>query len=399
MTTNKLKKRHRAKWVVKTRQEVSYEIIEAMNLLDPKNPTLGRLPGGRKSNGTRLVILDHSIEALYDDQVRSYFDVNRIPVEYLSLTAGDEHKTLDQVELIAHRLNEIGTYRAGTPPIGIGGGVLQDVVGMAVSLYRRGIPYIRVPTTLLAQIDGGVAAKNGVNHGGFRNRLGTFAPPPRTLIDRTFIASLPPRQVRSGLGEALKLALIKDPFLFGILERHGDRLVAEHLQDTSEESRQVQPGLVVIKQAISGMVEELQDNLWETDLRRIVDYGHTFSPMIEMQALPYLLHGEAVALDCVFSAFLAMNRGLLSPCDLDRVIAVTRGIGLAPSHPMFCDAELLSVALADTVRHRDGHQNLTLMNGIGSATFVNDLTYPEIGKAAAQMFDLLDADERVRTTD
>ncbi len=247
-----------------------------------------------------------------------------------------------------------------------------------------------MPTTLLSQIDGGVAAKTGVNHDGFRNRLGTYAPPPRTLIDRRLIATLPERQVRSGLGEALKMALIKDPVLFEVIERYGKSLVAERLQDSSPETSVDQPGRIVTHRAIAGMAEELENNLWETELRRIVDYGHTFSPIIEMRALPELLHGEAVAMDCVFSAVLAANRGMLSDDELGRVVSATCGIGLAPSHPMFCDADLLHQALTDSVRHRNSDQHLTLMNGIGSTIFVNDLTYSEIKRAAAQMSDLLD---------
>lgn len=389
MVASELQINNQGNWVIETSREVRYEIVETTRLFDLANPELERLPGGQQSTGTRLAVLDHTVEELFGEQIRKYFAGRGVAVDYLSLPAGDEHKTLEQVERVARRLNEIGTFRVGTPPIAIGGGVLQDVVGMAASLYRRGIPYIRVPTTLLAQIDGSVSAKNGVNHEGFRNRLGTFAPPPRTLIDRTLIATLPERQIRSGLGEALKIALIKDPLLFDVLERHGASLVRERLQDSSPVTDREQPGRIVIHQAIEGMAEELQKNLWETELRRIVDYGHTFSPIVEMRALPELMHGEAVAMDCVFSAVLAANRGLLSGDALDRVIATTCDIGLAPSHPMFCDADLLHQALADTMRHRNNQQHLTLINGIGGTVFVNDLTFAEIEKATMRMSELL----------
>ena len=136
------------------------------------------------------------------------------------------------------------------------------------------------------------------------------------------------------------------------------------------------------------MVEELQPNLWEKELERSVDYGHSFSPLLEMQALPELYHGEAVTLDCVLSAFLAAHRGLLTRDDVRRVVNCARSLGLPVWHPLFCDADLLLEALADTVRHRNGDQNLPVMTGIGSARFLNDVTPAELEAAAAAMAEL-----------
>lgn len=379
----------RKRWTMRAAKEVTYDIVVTSEIFDPGNPELGMLPCGQESGGTRLVVMDETVDALFGDRIRKYFTQNDIDVEYLTLPGGDENKTVEAFLKVASKLTEVGTSRVGTPPIAIGGGVLQDVVGMAASLYRRGIPYVRVPTTLLGQIDGSVSAKNGVNYEGCRNRLGTFAPPPRTLIDRGLIATLPERQISSGLGEALKMALIKDARLFELLEEYGPHLVTDRLQDSGTEPGDPQPGLEVIHRAISGMAEELQKNLWETDLKRIVDYGHTFSPIVEMRALPELHHGEAVAMDCVFSAVLAVNRGMLAPRQLARIVDTTRRMGLAASHPMFADATVMKQALADTMRHRDNHQYLTLLTDIGETVFVDDLTEAEIDRAAEVMADLL----------
>lgn len=380
------------RWAIKTNKTVEYEIVETIDLLNPENPELGHVPGKLAGAGPRLVVLDNAVEELCGGRIRHYFSCRGVPVEFLTCPSGDEHKTLDNVLRVTSRLNALGTSRLNTPPIAIGGGVVQDVVGMAASLYRRGIPYIRVPTTLLGQIDGSVSAKNGVNYEGYRNRLGTVIPPPRTLIDRAFLSSLPERQISSGLGEALKLALVKDPQLFTVLEEFGPHLVSERLQDCSAETKLKEPGRVVMHRAIAGMAEELQKNLWETDLQRIVDYGHTFSPVIEMRALPQLLHGESVAMDCVFSAILANQRGFLAASDLGRVISTVEAIGLRPAHPLFVDEQVLIQALEETVRHRNDQQIITLLNGIGSTVFVNDLTEYEISAAASQMRDLVAAE-------
>jgi 3-dehydroquinate synthetase len=378
------------RWTIQTQLLIAYEIVEAPGLLHPENPELLVLPGGGTSAETRLVVLDHSISELYGEKIRAYFDTNSVPVVYLSMPGAEESKSIDRVLDVANKLNEVGTNRLSNPPIVIGGGVLADVVGLAASLYRRGIPYIRVPTTLLGQVDVSVAAKTGVNFGGYRNRLGSYSPPPRTLIDREFLATVPHRQLRNGMGEIFKMALIKDLCLFELLEEYGAELIEVRFQASVDGGPAECIADEVIGRAIAGMAEELQSNLWEKDLQRSVDYGHSFSPLVEMRALPELLHGEAVAMDCVFSAVLAARRRLIRPQDLERIVAVARNLGLSPSHPLFCDVDLLTEALVDTVRHRDGRQNLPILTRIGEVCFLNDLTPAEIVGASAVMGQLLD---------
>ncbi|MFE2879055.1 sedoheptulose 7-phosphate cyclase [Streptomyces roseus] len=384
-----MKRARDSRWTMTATREVTYEVVTTSDIFDPDNPELGLLPGGRMGGGTRLVVIDEAVERVFGNKIRRYFNLNNIAVEYMTLCGGEENKTIDAVLKVASKLSEIGTDRVGTPPIAIGGGVLQDIVGMTASLYRRGIPYVRVPTTLLGQIDGSVSAKNGVNYEGCRNRLGTFAPPPKTLIDRALLATLPERQIRSGLGEALKVALIKDARLFELLETHGSELVRYRLQDSDARSGDSQPSLEVIQRSITGMAEGLTKNLWESELKRIVDYGHTFSPIVEMRALPKLHHGEAVAMGCLFSAVLAANRGLLNPEQLIRIINTTAGIGLPLTHPLFADADVMKEALADTMRHRDNNQHITFLADIGKTVFVEDVVDAEIERASAFMAHLL----------
>ncbi|MFD3333021.1 sedoheptulose 7-phosphate cyclase [Streptomyces sp. NPDC058700] len=381
-------------WKIRTELPVEYEIVESHGLLDPGNPELLTIPGGGRVGGTRLVILDHSVDALYGEKIRDYFSENEVAVEYLTLPGSEENKSIERVLEVVNKLNEVGTNRLSSPPIVIGGGVVADVVGLAASLYRRGIPFVRVPTTLLGQVDVSVAAKSGINYGGYRNRLGAYTPPPRTLIDRRFLATVPDRQLRNGMGEIFKMALIKDLRLFELLEEYGAELIETRFQDPEPGSTGL-PGAVadeVIGRAIAGMAEELQPNLWEKDLQRSVDYGHSFSPLVEMRALPELLHGEAVAMDCVFSALIAADRGLIDAAELERIVAVARRLGLEPSHPLFCDVALVLEGLADTVLHRDGRQNLPMLTGIGQVCFLNDVTENEIERACRGMGRLLPLD-------
>jgi 2-epi-5-epi-valiolone synthase len=374
------------RWRIDTSLPVSYDIVETPQLLDPGNDELSRLPDGEVSRRTRLVILDDAVERRYGARVRRYFAGRGTPCKVLVLPGDEQNKTMDNALRVATALNDLGTSRRADPPIAIGGGVLQDVVGLAASLYRRGIPYIRVPTTLLAVVDVSVAAKTGVNYEGFRNRLGSYSPPPRTLIDTSFLATVPERHISNGLGEILKMAVIKDAELFRLLEEHAEELVVRRFQEVPCADE-------VISRSIQGMAEELEDNLWEKDLRRIVDYGHSFSPLVEMRALPELLHGEAVALDCIFSAVLALHRGHLGEADVLRIVTTARSARLPTFHPLFRDTDLLQDALADTVKHRNGSQNLPLLDGIGTTRFADDVTPTEIAKAAEAM-ESLSADAR-----
>jgi 3-dehydroquinate synthetase len=387
-------------WTVQTELSIKYEIVQTPGLLDPANPELCALPDGGRGDATRLVVLDDTIHDLYGHRIENYFEVNAVAVDYLTLPATEEAKSIESVLQVVRKLDEIGTQRVSTPPIVIGGGVLADVVGLAASLYRRGIPYIRVPTTLLGQVDVSASAKTGINHRGYRNRLGTYSPPPRTLIDLGFLGTLPQRQLRNGIGEIFKMALVRDLRLFELLEEYGGALIESRFQDGTGEKNGAGDGVAreVIGRSISGMVEELEPNLWEKNLQRPADYGHSFSPLVEMRALPELLHGEAVAMDCAFSAVLATGRGLLRDADRNRIVGAARRLGLRTSHPLFCDPDLLTEALADTTRHRNGQQNLPMLTGIGGICFLNDITASEIKEAATEMRRLLEEEHATMET-
>jgi len=373
-------------WTIAATLAVSYSVVETPDLLDPANPELASTAVA--GAGTTTVCLDAVVDDLHGDRIRGYFAARGVQTRYLVMDSHEEMKTIASVQDVARGLNATGTLRATNPPVAIGGGALLDVVGLASALYRRGVPYVRVPTTLLGQVDVSVAAKTGINFDGYRNRLGSYTPPVRTLIDRTFLATVPERHLVNGMGEILKMALVKDAHLFDLLEEHGRELVERsfdlgHVADA------------VIRRSITGMVEELEPNLWEKDLRRAVDFGHSFGPLVEMRALPELLHGEAVALDCLYSCALAVVRGLLDEEDAVRAVRVADGIGLPVTHASFADDALLWEALADTVRHRDGRQHLPVLTGIGTHTFLEDVTRDQVRSATHVLGDLVQDARRV----
>ncbi|MDO0915098.1 hypothetical protein QQM39_31045 [Streptomyces sp. DT2A-34] len=227
--------------------------------------------------------------------------------------------------------------------------------------------------------------KTGVNYERGKNRLGTYAPATATFLDRSFLRSLSLRHISNGLAEILKMALIRSEDLFVLLESRGAAVRADRLQGTTEDLSRAADA--IIAESIHLMLEELQPNLWESALERCVDYGHTFSPTLEMHALPELLHGEAVVIDMALTTALATLRGDVAEAQARRIYDVIRALGLPLWNDVLDDPALLDDALLDTVRHRDGQQRLPLPIGIGRHHFVNDVTPAELRDATRLLRD------------
>lgn len=325
----------------------------------------------------RLVVIDEKVYSLHGEVIEQYFLRSGVEYKILPIVATETQKDLDTLMTILGAMENFHLLRQSEPIIGIGGGVLLDVVGFAASIFRRGVPYIKVPTTLLALVDVSLGVKTAINHFGNRNRLGTYHAPAAVFLDRSFLGTLERRAFSNGLAEILKMGLLKDARLFQLLEAHGPGLINQKFQEGV--------ALEVIDRAIQTMLEELEPNLWEKSLRRTVDFGHSFSPTIEMRVLPELTHGEAVALDMLLSCELSHGRGLLPEDDLARIHRTAGLLGLPTYHEMFGDPGVLWESLADTVMHRNGDQNLPMISRIGSCTFFNDVTFEEVGQAAARL--------------
>jgi 3-dehydroquinate synthase len=235
---------------------------------------------------------------------------------------------------------------------------------------------VRVPTTLIGLVDAGVGVKTGVNFNGHKNRLGSYHAPIASLLDAGFLETLPERHIRNGMFEIAKVAIVIDRRLFDLLEANAPELIADRLQHGWAARS-------VLRRAITAMMDELEPNLWETRLERLVDFGHSFSSPFELHT-PDLLHGEAVAIDMALSSVLAERRKLLPPGECERILSLLGVLGL-PLVDAKHDLTLVEEGLADTVRHRDGLPRLPLPVGIGSARFVNDVTITELEPALVEL--------------
>ncbi|MGH3918396.1 MAG: sedoheptulose 7-phosphate cyclase [Gammaproteobacteria bacterium] len=373
-------------WSVRATQTISYDVCMVEGLLDPDNPSLIEAgTANRTDRPRRFIVVDATIHQLYGLALRQYLDHHNCHYDLCVLSVSEQTKTMDAVFTVVRELKSFGISRRNEPIIAIGGGVLLDIVGLASSLYRRGTPYVRVPTSLIGLVDAGVGVKTAVNFGCHKSMLGAYFPPAVSLLDRSFLATLDDRHISNGLAEILKIALIKDWYLFQLLESYAELLLDERFQGRTPIGDTV--AKKVLSRAIDGMLEELQPNLWENKLERLVDYGHSFSPTLEMRALPELLHGEAVSIDMALSTVLAHGRSLVCGQDRDRILEVIRQLRLPIWHPL-CEPGLLRQALHNTIRHRDGLPRLPVPVGIGAACFVNDLTVAELSRAAETLREL-----------
>ena len=357
-------------WKVSYLRAIEYDIMESSDLFDPLNETLVSI--GKKGYTHRFVVVDSNIEKYYGPAICNYFSRHNVDIRLFVLPGGETSKTLQSYAAILSELDLFPIYRRDEPIIAIGGGVTTDVVGFAASSYRRGVPHIKIPTTLVGYVDAAVGIKAGVNFNGHKNRLGAFEPPQKVILDKTFLKTLPTRHLLNGVCEILKLAIIKDHRLFEMLESNGSTCVEEKFQD--EASSQI------LRRSIEGMIEELQPNMFEENLSRNVDFGHTFCYGLETACGSELLHGEAVLIDMILSTILARSRNLLSHDECERIYSLILRLGLRPDSSLMTP-EALWDSLQERTIHRNGLQRIPLPKGIGKCVFVNNVRKEEVQSA------------------
>jgi 3-dehydroquinate synthase len=259
----------------------------------------------------------------------------------------------------------------------VGGGLTTDVAGFACSAYRRSTNYIRIPTTLIGLIDASVAIKVAVNHRELKNRLGAYHASREVLLDFSFLATLPEAQLRNGMAELVKIAVVANRRVFELLEAHGPELLRTGFGYRVDDPQLREIGREVTHEAIRSMLELEVDNLHELDLDRVIAYGHTWSPTLELAPDTPMLHGHGVNVDMAYSATLAARRGYITEADRDRILGVMSRLGLALDSPYLTD-ELLAAATASIVKTRDGLLRAAVPRPIGDCFFVNDADATEL---------------------
>ncbi|MFI9151603.1 sedoheptulose 7-phosphate cyclase [Streptomyces sp. NPDC053367] len=339
-----------------------YRVDVTDAVFDPANPLLADRVEGRRV----VAFVGPTVHRLYGERLRAYLDARLTPGSWSVhvIDTGEHNKTLASVERVCALAKAAGLDRHGVM-LAVGGGIVADVVGFAASMYARGIRYIKVNTTLVGQVDVGVGVKTGVNALHSKNMFGAYHPAHASLNDPSLLATLPPREIRCGLAEIVKMAVILDADLFGTLERHPDAFLTS--PNGAVET-------YVLRTSMRLMMEELCPNLRELELARLVDFGHTFSPVVETAGGHRLEHGEAVAVDMALSAHIARLLGLADAAACERIVTLLARIGLPVFDPATCTEELMTQALQASWQRRGRKLYLVVPTGIGKAGFVEELT-------------------------
>ena len=319
---------------------------------DPQS-TVWQLPG------KALLVCDSNVEKLYREEAERRFS----PAATFVFPAGEEHKTIDTVMALCRRAAELKLDRKCTF-IALGGGVTGDLTGFAAAIYLRGVGVMQVPTTLLAMVDSSVGGKTAVDIPEGKNLVGAFHQPCRVVIDPGFLATLPGRELKNGLAEVVKTAVLGDAELFSLLEKSAGRLLEKPLDKTLCGE--------IIRRSCQVKAAIVAADAHEHGCRAFLNYGHTFGHALELLSNFRLAHGEGVALGMLVAAKLAVRLGICSAETEARQRALLGKLG-EPAKLPAVSAEAWFAAMRGDKKARDGRVVFVLPERIGRVRIVDDL--------------------------
>jgi 3-dehydroquinate synthase len=303
-----------------------------------------------------VVVTNETIAPLYLDTILK--NLQTFDVETVILPDGEQFKTLEYVTHIFDKLLA-SKFSRNASLIALGGGVIGDMGGFAAACYQRGIAFLQVPTTLLAQVDSSVGGKTGVNHPLGKNMIGAFYQPQCVIADANVLDTLDDRQLSAGLAEVIKYGLIRDAEFFAWLENNIDALLARDKQALS----------FAIERSCLNKAEIVAEDETETGVRATLNLGHTFGHAIETgTGYGTYLHGEAVAIGTCLAADLSRRKGWLDDTDLTRIIGLLKKCQLPTRSPEQMDSDRYLDLMAVDKKNVDGQIRLILLTKIGMAT-------------------------------
>lgn len=329
----------------------SYPILVGANILGSLGTQLLEVNFPRRV----AIISNPVVSQIFGDAVRDSLTAAGFDFLEINLPDGEQHKTLKTIEHIYDVLLQ-NNFDRSTGLIALGGGVIGDMVGFAAATFLRGIPFVQVPTTLLAQVDSSVGGKTGVNHALGKNLIGAFNQPELVLIDVATLSTLEPREVAAGLAEVVKYGIIKDLSFFVWLEENY----------LSLQQRQVDALITAVKRSCQIKADIVEVDEKEGSIRAFLNYGHTFGHAVEsLSGYGVWKHGEAVAMGMVVAAQISAAQGLCQPADVDRIVALLKSLQLPvspPDHPL----EDYVAAMQRDKKVKHGTLTLVLNQGIGN---------------------------------
>ncbi|MHC5675938.1 sedoheptulose 7-phosphate cyclase [Nostoc sp.] len=360
-------------------EKIEYDLVYVDGVFDIANQELADI---YRSFGRCLAVIDTNVNHFYGTQIEKYFRYYGIDLKIFSLTVSEPNKSIQTFETIIDVFADFKLVRK-EPVLVVGGGLITDVVGFACSTYRRSSNYIRIPTSLIGLIDASVAIKVAVNHKKLKNRLGAYHASQKVLLDFSLLRTLPTNQVRNGMAELVKIAVVAHSSVFEWLEKYGEELLDTHFANINATPELKEIAHRLTYEAIKKMLELEVPNLQELDLDRAIAYGHTWSPTLELAPSVPLFHGHAVSIDMALSATIAANRGYITIEERDRILGLISRLGLTLDHPLL-DEELLWDATESITLTRDGLLRAAMPKPIGTCFYANDLTREELAVALAE---------------
>ena len=345
-----------------------YDVFVGSGLLRSLAPRVERIAG--RLPRRIFVLTSPEIWALWGEALCESFPE---PPLALFLPAGEKHKNLVNVEKMARQMVSAGGDR-GSLLIAFGGGIVGDVGGFLAAIFMRGIRYVQVPTTFLAQVDSSVGGKTGVNLPEGKNLIGSFHHPLAVFADIGVLGTLPDRELRSGLMESIKAGIIRDRTLVRFMEEHVDDVLRRDPKALEK----------VIAASVRMKADVVSRDERESGLRMILNFGHTLGHAIE-QVTRYkaLLHGEAVGWGMIAALHLARKRGTISSRQAERLESLVYLYGPLP--PLKLRPGKLVAASGADKKNTGGVRRFVLPVGIGDAGVVEDVTPAELETAAAYM--------------
>jgi 3-dehydroquinate synthase len=320
-----------------------------------------------------MVVTNEIVAPIYLDPVKTLLAGSRIAT--VILPDGEQHKTMATVNRVLDAL-VAARYGRDCVIVALGGGVVGDIAGFAAAIYQRGVDFIQVPTTLLAQVDSAVGGKTGVNHPGGKNLLGAFHQPICVLADTDTLRTLPDRELSAGLAEVVKYGLIADADFFAWLEAQSEVLLR---RDTAALGH-------IIRRSCELKAEVVGEDEHERGRRALLNLGHTFGHAIELKAgYGEWLHGEAVAAGTCMAAEFSARLGTLDPAAVERVRQLFRRLHLPVSPPAAEPGEFLA-AMGMDKKVVAGQIRLVLLDRIGAARITGDYAPHELADYLREQF-------------
>ncbi|PKN61736.1 MAG: 3-dehydroquinate synthase [Deltaproteobacteria bacterium HGW-Deltaproteobacteria-15] len=333
----------------------SYEIVIGRDFMDRAGIMLAQ--GGWASK--YFIIADSNVSALHGRRIQEQFSAMDIEIDMITFPAGEGSKNIQTILGIMDGLLASGADRS-SGLIGLGGGVTGDITGFAASLFMRGLPYILVPTSLLAQVDSSIGGKTAVDLPAGKNLIGTFYQPRMVLIDLSLLETLPEKEFANGVAEVLKYGVIDDLELLDLLETGKEKLLQkdpEFLEILVTRSCRIKKGIVEIDEMEKG-------------IRRFLNFGHTLGHAVEAESGYAMAHGEAVAIGMIAAAMLSERMNYLTASEARRIEFMVKTLGLPHRIPGELSVDsILSRLKVD--KKKTGHKiNFVLLKSLG-VPFVN----------------------------